>query len=69
MSIQKHITLNENDSHQIKLKVLCDRLKSNLQRMKTMNELDDDYCAILSSSFNIEHQIKATIRKIADTLR
>lgn len=67
MSIQKHIMLNENNPHQIKLKELCDQLKSQLQRMKAMSELDDDYCSILASSF--KHQIKATIRKIADTLR
>lgn len=69
MSLQKHITLDENDPHQIQLKEMCNKLKSNLQRMKTMSELDDDYCDILSSSFHIEHQMKSIIRRIANSLR
>ena len=69
MSLEKHITLDENDPHQIQLKEMCNKLKSNLQRMKTMSELDDDYCDILSSSFHIEHQMKSIIRRIANSLR
>ena len=68
LSIEKHIEPNQTDLHQIELKHLCDQLKNNLQRMKPMNELDEDYCSILSSSFLIEHQIESTIRKIVATL-
>ena len=36
--------------------------------MKPMNELDENYCSILSSAFLIEHQIESTIRKIIAAL-